>query len=191
MLDFGPLRNHEVTLADMSRDLTKDDLRKLTNEMIDEMQTITAGATDADVVFVPVDPQAKDTFGKVEDADLSWTLGHVIVHATASSEESAALASMLARGIPVEGRSRAEVPWETVHTVAQLRARLAESRRMRNAFLDTWPDEPNLELTYIPFPQAGPINAAGRVILGLMHDDGHLEQLREIMRQAQAVRAVR
>ncbi len=115
----------------------------------------------------------------------------MIVHATASSEESAALSSTLARGIAVEGRSRAEVPWETMHAAAQVQQRLEESHRMRNAFLDAWPDEPNLELTYIPFPQAGSINAVGRIVLGLMHDDGHLEQLREIMRQARATRAAR
>ncbi len=188
MLDFAPFRSGNVTVADMGRDLKKEDLRKLTNEMIDEMRSITANSTDADVVLVPVDPQAKDTFGKAEDVDLAWTLGHVIVHATASSEESAALSSTLARGIAVEGRSRAEVPWETMHTAAQVGQRLEESRRMQNAFLDAWPDEPNVELTYIPFPQAGPINAVGRLIFGLLHADSHLEQLREIMRQARAAR---
>jgi len=35
----------------------------------------------------------------------------------------------------------------------------------------------------------GPINAIGRFLFGLSHDDSHLEQLREIMRQARAARA--
>lgn len=188
MLDFARMRKGEVSLADLVRDLKTDDLRKLTNEMIDEILAITADATDADVVFVPSDPAAKDTFGKAEDTDLAWTLGHVVVHVTASSEESAALSSLLARGVPVEGRSRVEVPWETVHTVAQIRHRLEESRRIRNAFIDTWPDRPNLELTYVPYPSAGPVNAISRFVFGLVHDDSHLAQLREIMRQAQAVR---
>src|SRR6185437_14579064 len=109
--------------------------------------------------------------------------GHVIVHVTASSEEAAALALVLARGLPVEGRSRYEVYWETVTTIAQARQRLEESRKMRKAMLDAWPDEPHLEVTYIPYQSVGPINAIGRFILGLSHDDSHLEQLREIMRQ--------
>ncbi|HEY0752872.1 MAG TPA: hypothetical protein VGD98_02750 [Ktedonobacteraceae bacterium] len=107
----------------------------------------------------------------------------MIVHATASSEESAALALTLARGLPVEGRSRYEVYWETVTTVEQMRRRLEESRSMRKAMLDAWPDEPHLEVTYTPYPSVGSINAIGRFIFGLSHDTSHLEQLREIMRQ--------
>jgi hypothetical protein len=42
---------------------------------------------------------------------LPWTLGHVIVHITASAEESAFLAAELARGVHRRtGRSRFEVP---------------------------------------------------------------------------------
>ena len=50
----------------------------------------------------------------------------------------------LARGVAFHGRSRSEVPWETVTTIAQCRARLEESRRMRLASLDMWPDQPYL-----------------------------------------------
>src|SRR5579859_5378930 len=188
MLDFAPVRNRTASLSDITRDLTKEDLRALTNEMIDTMQEITADAIDADVVFVPQDPEANDTFGIAEEKDLAWTLGHVIVHITASSEESAALALTLARGLPVEGRSRYEVPWRTVHTVAQLHQRLEESRRMRRAMLDAWPDEPHLDITYTPYPSLGPINAVTRFVTGLSHDHAHLGQLREIMRQAKAAR---
>src|ERR1700681_3926249 len=119
MLDFASIRNKTTSLSDITRDLTKEDLRALTNEMIDTMQEITADAIDAGVVFVPQAPNANDTFGIPEEAELAWTLGHVIVHATASSEEAAALALTLARGLPVEGRSRYETPWRTVPTVAQ------------------------------------------------------------------------
>jgi hypothetical protein len=153
--------------------------------MINTELDIIASATDADVVFVPVDPQANDTFGKAEDKDLAWTL-HVIVHATASSEEGAALSSPLARGLAVEGRSRYETPWETVTTVAQLHQRLEESRRMRLAFLETWPDEPHLDV--IQTLSFGQLNAVARFLAGLLHEDSHLEQLREIMRQAHAAR---
>src|SRR6266513_1063488 len=177
MLDFTPVRNKTLTYSDLCRDLTKADLHRLTDEMIDTMLAIIADAKDEDVDFVPLDPDAKD---------LAWTLGHVIVHATASSEESAALALTLARGLPVEGRSRYEVPWRTVHTVAQLHQRLEESRRMRRAMLDAWPDEPHLDMTYIPYPSVGPINAVTRFVLGLSHDDAHIGQLHKIMLQAKA-----
>ncbi len=189
MLDLTPLREGKATFADLTRDLSVADLHALTDEMIDTMLAIIEDATDADVVFVPEDPEANDTFGKAEDVDLAWTLAHVIVHATASSEEAAALSSLLARGLPIEGRSRYETDWETVHTVAQLHQRLAESRRIRHAFLDAWPDEPHLEVTFTysgGLSRFGPINAIGRFVMGLMHDDSHLAQLREIMRQTHA-----
>ena len=187
MLDFTPIRNRTQSFADFSRNITKADLQKYTNEMIDTELDIINGATDADVVFVPVDPEANDTFGKPEEAALAWTLGHVVVHATASSEEAAALSSSLARGLAVEGRSRYEIPWQTVTTVAQLHQRLEESRRMRLAFLETWPDEPHLDITQeLPF---GTFNAVTRFLAGLFHEDSHLEQLREIMRQARAARS--
>lgn len=188
MLDFTPVKEGKLSYTDLTRNLTKTDLYRLTDEMIETMQAIIAGAKDEDVDFVPEDPAADDTFGLDEEKDLAWTLGHVIVHATASSEESAALAVTLARGLPVDGRSRYEVPWRTVHTVAQLRHRLAESLRMRRAFLDAWPDEPHLDTTYTPYPRLGPVNAVTRFVLGLSHDDSHIEQLREIMRQARAQR---
>jgi hypothetical protein len=186
MLNFTPVRDKTLSIVDLSRDLTKTDLYNLTDEMIDTILAIIADAQDEDVDFVPQDPEANDTFGIPEESDLAWTLGHVIVHTTASSEESAALALTLARGLPVDGRSRYEVPWRTVHTVAQLHQRLEESRHMRRAMLDAWPGEPHLDTTYTPYPSLGPINAVTRFVSGLSHDDSHLGQLREIMRQAKA-----
>ena len=188
MLDFAAVKSKKISLADLTRDLTKADLEALTTEMIDTMQEIVADAIDADVVFVPVDPDANDTFGIPEEADLAWTLGHVVVHATASSEEAAALALLLARGLPVEGRSRYEVPWRTVRTASQVRYRLEESRHMRLAMLNAWPDEPHLEVTYSPNQQATPLNAVSRFVMGLFHDDAHLAQLGGIMRQAREAR---
>lgn len=187
MLDFSSVKNGSASFADVAANLTKADLYQVTDEMIDTMQKIVVDATDADVVFVPQDPNANDTFGKSEDKDLAWTLGHVIVHATASSEESAALALTLARGLEVEGRSRYETPWESVTTAAQIHQRLEESRHMRKAMLDAWPDKPDLEITTTPYPQIGPLNAVGRFIMGLFHDADHIEQLKEIMRQAHGV----
>ncbi len=187
MLDFTPVKNRSQSFIEFVNGMTKADLQRYTNEMVDTELDIIANAQDADVVFVPVDPQAKDPFGKPEENELAWTLGHVVAHATASSEESAALASSLARGIVPNERSRYEVDWRTLTTVAQLRQRLEESRRMRLALLESWPAEPHLDLTQTL--SYGTFNATARFIAGLFHDDAHLEQLREIMRQATAARA--
>jgi hypothetical protein len=189
LLDFTLVKNKTVTLSDMARDLIPADLRNLTNEMIDTMLSIVADATDEDVVFVPLDPNADDPFGIPEEKNLVWTLGHVAVHTTASSEESAALALTLARGLTPEGRSRYEVPWRTVQTIAQVRHRFEESRRMRLAMLDAWPDEPHFEVLYSPSPRSGPYNATARYLMGLYHDDDHLSQLKEIMRQVREARS--
>ena len=189
MLDFTLVKNRTITFSDMARDLTPTNLRNLTNEMIDTMLSIIADATDEDVVFVPQDPNADDPFGIPEEKDLVWTLGHVAVHTTASSEESAALALTLARGLTPEGRSRYEVPWRSVQTIDQVRHRFEESRRMRLAMLDAWPDEPHLEVVYSVSPRFGPYNATARFLMGLYHDDDHLGQLREIMRQVHEARS--
>jgi hypothetical protein len=105
---------------------------------------------------------------------LPGRLGHVIVHTTASAEESAALAAEMARGVEFHGRSRSEIPWRDVTTIAQCRHRLEESRRMRLASLDMWPDEPYLDNRHQPWPGAGRLDAYGRFVLGLLHDDDHL-----------------
>ena len=189
MLDFTLVKNRTMTFSDMARDLTPADLRNLTNEMIDTMLSIVADATDEDVVFIPQDPNDDDPYGIPEERDLVWTLGHVAVHTTASAEESAALALTLARGLIPEGRSRYEVPWRTVQTIAQVRQRFEESRRMRLAMLDAWPDEPHLEVTYSISPRFGPFNATARFLMGLYHDDDHLGQLKEIMRQVREARS--
>ncbi len=147
MLDFNAVRSKQITIDELCRDLDIDDLRRLTNEMLDAMQAMIAAARDDDVVFVPDDPDAEDTYATDPDEVLlPWTLGHVIVHVTASGEEAAYLAAELARGVPLrEGRSRYEVPWLGVTTIAQCHQRLEESRRMRLASLDMWPDPPHLD----------------------------------------------
>ena len=108
--------------------------------------------------------EANDTFAaKPEEVGLSWTLGHVVVHTAASSEESAALALVLARGLAVEGRSRYKVPWERALTVAFIRHRIEESRRMRLAMLAAWPDEPHFDNFYAPYEGRRPMNSPGPV----------------------------
>ncbi|MBL8045794.1 MAG: DinB family protein [Anaerolineales bacterium] len=189
MLDFTPVRNKNITMLEFTKDLTRDDLRRLTNVMIDRQLELIAGCTDFDVTFVPVDTNAKDdAAANAADVDLAWTLGHVIVHVTASSEEAAFLAAELARGVPNHGRSRSEVAWETVTTLEQCRARLEESRRMRLATLDVWPDEPHLNNQYQLWENGPMANCISRFCHGLSHDDSHLNQIAEVVRQAQAAR---
>jgi hypothetical protein len=116
--------------------------------------------------------------------DLAWTLGHVIVHVTASSEEAAAIAAELARGVSYHGRSRYETPWQSVTTIKQCGDRLAESLKIRLASLEMWPESPHLENTYRSRPGAPNLNATSRFIYGLMHDDDHLEQISKIIQQS-------
>lgn len=188
MLDFTPVRNKEITFPELTKDLTVDDLRTLTNEMVDYQLSLIAGCIDADVVFEPDDPDAHDSAAATEDEiNMPWTLGHLIVHVTASSEEAAFLAAELARGVEYQQRrSRSEVHWTTVTTIQQCRSRLEESRRMRLASLDIWPDKPYLENTFTSERSGLVINPIARFVFGLSHDDAHLEQIKEVVRQAKA-----
>ena len=189
MLNFQAVRNGEVTFAELVADLTIDDLCDLTNEMIDTMLSLIADCVDADVIFEPVDPEAHDPFAETpEEVNLAWNLGHVAVHTTASAEESAAVAAELARGVEYHGRSRYEVPWEEMRTIEGCRQRLEESRRIRLASLEMWPEEPHLEKAYEVWSDRPKVNAIGRFVLGLMHEESHLGQIEEIVRQAQVTR---
>jgi len=189
MLAFNRVANKEISFGDLVADLTVQDLRSLTDEMIDRMLQLIEDCTDSDVTFQPVDPQANDTFADNNaEVNLAWTLGHVIVHCTASAEESAFLAAELARGVENHGRSRYETPWETVQTISECRERLEESRTMRQASLQLWPAQPHLDLTYKPWPTAPDINAVGRFVFGLSHDDSHLGQIADIVAQAKSAR---
>jgi len=190
VIDFGPLRRKEVSLQDLAAGLSHADLGRLTQEMCQAQLSAFEDARDEDVVMVPDDPEANDTFAaQAEEVGLSWTLGHVVVHTTASSEESAALALTLARGLPILGRSRYEVPWQQARTVAFIRHRIDESLRMRLAMLAAWPDGPDLDNFYAPYEGRPPMNAIGRFIGGLAHDDSHLAQMSKIMEEARTRRA--
>ena len=189
MLNFQAFHDKQITYAELVAGLRKDDLVALTDEMIDTTLALIAGCTDADVTFVPVDPQAHDPYATMSDeVHLAWTLGHVIVHNTASSEESAAIAAELARGVAYHGRSRYETPWREMRTIADCRHRLEESRRMRLASLGMWPAAAHLDNAYQGWPDGPIVNAVGRFVLGLMHEESHLGQIREIVRQARAGR---
>jgi hypothetical protein len=189
MLDFQAVRDKRITFADLVSDLSVDEIHELTDGMINRILDLIGDCIDADIVFVPDDPEAYDPFAETpEEVDLSWTLGHVIVHTTASAEESAAVAAELARGVEYHGRSRHEVPWAEMRTIEECRRRLEESRRMRSGSLEMWPEEPYLENRYEVRKDEPMVNAIGRFVLGLMHEESHLGQIAEIVRQAKVAR---
>jgi len=188
MLDFGLYRRKGQTLCEIAKDFTLQDLPRLLDALYDHIEGQIAGASDAEITFVPQDPSAHDPFAAdPAELKLPWTLGHVIVHLTASAEEATAQATNLARGVQITGRSRCEVPWRTVTTIEQVRIRLHESRRMQHALLKAWPDVPHLELVHTPgYPGAEPRNAITYFISGLAHADSHLDQIDQILAQARS-----
>ncbi len=184
MIDFTAVRSGQQTIAALANTLTLDDLKTATDEQIDEMLGLIRNLTDAQAVAVAKDPEAEGGVG--------WNVGHLIAHVTSSSEENAAVSSILARGInyPFEPRLRYETEWTDLTTVASCIQRLEESRRMRQGYLSTWPDQPHLD-TYRELPAAfaervGQLNAVGAYLLGLLHEAGQFAQLRDIVAQAQA-----
>jgi len=187
-LDFSRVRAREAKLADLVADLSVDDLARATDSSIGQIEEILATATDPDVVFEPDDPAADDpAAADPADRDLAWNLGHLVAHVTASAEESAALAQELARGVPFHGRSRWEVPWKTVTTIDQCRQRLAESRRMRLASLQMWPSSPPSGVDPDPATPTWQ-QARERFARGLSHEDAHVDQIRNVVKQAQTAR---
>ena len=183
MLDFQPVREKRIALQELVKDLTKADLQRELNEMYEEVLHLISDCTDSHVTFIPKDEKADDPYAIKGEESISWTLGHVIVHLTASMEESASLASELARGVTFHGRSRWEVPWREVTTIKHCRARMTESRRMCLASLEMWPAPPHLENIYVPFEGALPHTCISRFASGLKHASDHLGQIAEIVRQ--------
>ncbi len=185
MIDFEPVRNKQITLNELAARVSPADLRSSTLEMVSHIQTLIATCTDRDVTFQPHDPAAHDPHAATpEEVAMAWTLGHVIVHTTASAEEAAAIAAEMARGVIYHGRSRYEIHWKQITTIAQCRERLDESCRMRLASLEMWPAQPHLENLAEIIPGRPPVNPVGRFLMGLSHDDAHLAQIAEIVRQA-------
>jgi hypothetical protein len=185
MLDFQPVREKQVSLQDLVRGLNKNDLRRELDAMYAEVERLIADCTDAEVTFIPTDNQADDPYAVDGEENLAWTLAHVIVHITASMEESASIASELARGVEFHGRSRYEVPWRTVTGIGQCQARMKESHRMCLASLELWPEPPHVENTYTPqFPGALPHTCISRFASGLQHTSDHLGQITAIILQA-------
>lgn len=186
-VDFTPVKNKEVSLLEFSKQFSINDLKAMTNTSIDTLLAIIGDATDAELTFIPEDPHAHDPYAPAEEQHKGWNLAHLVLHVTASSEEGAAFSSILARGIAVGGRLRYEADWQTYTTREQVLQRLEESRRIRLAYLDTWPDEPHLDV-YRQFPDDGkvrsPVNAKAAFLSSLWHEIGHYEQFRDAAHQA-------
>ncbi len=195
MIDFTPMRDGEISFMDYAtrEQLGPTQLRALSDESLDMLLSQLEGLTDADVVYEPEDPDAKDPFAVAGEEEIGWNFGHLIAHVTASSEEGAALSSLLARGVPAAERPRYETPWRDMQTVAQVRQRLEESRRMRNAYLETWPQAPLLDTVRVVSERFtarfGQMNAPAAFLFGLSHEVGHYAQIEEVRRQALAARS--
>jgi len=191
----------KTSYADVVRNVRPADLRVKTEQFFDAVQSFLASATDAAVLLVPSDPDVSvepETAMEIlaakegkwnpetasEEGKLGWTISRVVAHVTAILEDGMACAAMLARGVRLEQRLMYEVPSESMITAEQVRARVRESRRICLALLDAWPDQPHLETTVVRIPEIGPLNAIGIAMSGLFHGPMHLDQLREILRQA-------
>lgn len=176
-VDFPAMTERRVSMPEQTTGITLDDLRAMAGDLYDQLDAQAAGLTDEQVRFVALDP--------AQDEEPGWNLAHIVLHITASAEEGMALGSSLARGVEFTGRSRYEPDWETVTTAAQIAQRLAESRRMAFAFLEAWPDAPQLDNTYV-HDYFGPMNATSHAVLGLYHGQSMMPQVEEIVRQAKA-----
>lgn len=176
-VNFEDITNRTQSMPTQVAHVHHRDLPSLTTELYDRLDALTAGLTDAQVVHLAEDP--------AQDEEPGWNMAHVILHITASAEEGMALGSSLARNVGFTGRSRYEPDWETITTAEQVAQRLAESRRMALAFLETWPDEPYLDNTY-EHDYFGPMNAMSHAVLGLWHGVHQLPQVEAIARQAKA-----
>lgn len=173
--------------------VTFDVLRAEVNRLYDTIRAIVDDLTDADIAFIPHDPHAHDAAAiNEEEQHIGWSLGHLVAHVTATNEEGAVFASLLARGIPQGGRIRTEVPWREVDTVAKAVQRLEESRRIVLAYLSAIPDEPDLT-TERPFSEKalaffGQQNALAAMVQGLAHHAEHIAQFEEVRAQAIAAK---
>lgn len=187
MIDYTPAREKQISWPEFASQFSKQDLIDEINWLTDTILEIIAECRDADVVFAPHDPDAHDPYAaNPEDEDLGWNLGHVVAHLSASNEEAAFIGAELARGIRMGmRRSRYEVAWESITSIEQVRRRLNESRRMVLGALDMWPDHPHLENSY-QTRKGLIITPMVRVLFGFSHAETHLDQIREIVRQAKA-----
>jgi hypothetical protein len=189
LIDFTRLNNKEVTTYEFSQKFTLADLRAATNASIDRMVKLLKDTTDEQLTFIPNDPDADDPYAPLEERYQGWSLAHLVLHVTASAEEGAAFGSLLARGVPLpQGlRVRYEPDWHLVKTKAEVMQRLEESRRIRLAYFETWPDKPYLD-NFREFPPEAAsyrqMNALASVVGGLRHESNHYDQMVRTLEQA-------
>jgi hypothetical protein len=190
LIDFSPVVGNTAHMYAFSHQFTIADLRAGTHASIDLFLQVLEPVDDAAIAFIPDDPKADDPGAPPEERYLGWSLGHLIAHTTASAEEYATVSSVLARGVPYgrEPRLRYETPWRMLTTKAQAVQRLEESRRMRVALLDVWPDAPNLtllrEISDRYRALFGEQDARAAFLIGLYHDAIHYDQFRDAAAQA-------
>jgi hypothetical protein len=190
LLDFSPVNDGQIKLYDFAQALSIDDLRSATNASLDAILGWLGGADDAQMIFIPNDPDADDEHAPPEERYQGWSLAHLVVHVTATSEESAAYSAILARGVPYprEPRLRYETDWHVVKTRAAGVQRREECRRMRLAALDMWPDVPHLDVlrevsaNYVA--RLGVSNAKSAILSGLKHEHAHHAQIQATALQA-------
>ncbi len=195
MLDLTPVFNKEKKYIDLWNDgMTIADLRTATNESVDYILSLISDLDDAGIAYEPVDEKANDPHAVAGEEEIGWTVGHLVAHVTASSEEGAAFSSLLARGVEgVEHRPRYETPWRDLNTKSHAIQRLEESRRMRLAMLDTWPDNPHFDTVRAGLSERaeayyGKYNAPTAFLSGLGHEIGHYEQIKDAVAQALAAK---
>ncbi len=190
LIDFSPVNDGQIKLYDFAQALSIDDLRAATNASLDTILAILGSADDAQMTFIPNDPNADDEHAPPEERYQGWSLAHLVVHVTATSEEASAYSAILARGIsyPREPRLRYETDWHTVKTRASVVQRLEESRRIRLAALAMWPDLPHLdtqrEVSENYVAKLGVSNAKSAFIAGLKHEHAHHAQIEATAKQA-------
>lgn len=194
IVDFTSVDAETHKVIDIASHYSVDDLRAATNESVNRILGYLQGLTNEDVTFDPIDSLADDPLAVEGEERIGWSLAHLIVHATASSEEGAAVASILARGIPFQGRLRYETLWNTVTTVAQCIERLEESRRMRLGALDMFPDMPFQDVCRTISEgftaKFGMMNANATFLFGLHHEVGHYAQFEDVLSQALRAREI-
>lgn len=189
VIDFTPLRERKVKAGEFASRYSLADIRETAVAGITFMRELIADLDDADVTFDPIDPEANDPHARPGEEHIGWSIAHLIVHVTASTEEGAALASVLARGIPYPNdvRLRYETDWRSVTKKSTLEQRLNESLRMRLAFIDSMPDKPSnatVKRSERFIELYGETDYKATFIFGLMHEFGHHEQMAEVKRQA-------
>ena len=191
-IDFTPLSSKTMTPLEFAAQYSLNDLRAAAATYLDSVRDLVQGFDDAQLIFEPSDPQAQDNYAQTaEEVNMGWSLAHLVLHVTASLEEGCAFSSLLARGVTAEGRFRYEPGWRDVTTRPQILTRIEESRRMCLAYLNTWPDEPHLDVyrKFAPDSRYANVkhNAPAAFLSSLSHLNGHLDQIREVIRQVGGV----